>query len=249
MSNNPKHSRRNPTRAVAEGAPSQNPLRTVDTDEEVRLTVGLDAFFTDLPPAALVPFVRQRLWIPDPAVANTFPLTEGALTTNFNLFSVPPKQSLILTFVAQRWLQASDPTPYPPAAPTNTNTVYTALPTTAGISGAAPLQITVNNTPITDVSGAYNDANFTDTTTEWYPPSSGVSTSGFTEQFTNVLNFGQGHRAFAIIQENQEVGALYTATYGVAVNPDELPDAIAITCKGFLGPTKLIQKARKLYGI
>jgi len=211
--------------------------------------VGLDEFFTDLPPAALVPFIRQRLWIPDPTVANTFPLSDQALSTSFSLFSVPEKQSLILTHVSQRWLQASDPTPYPPAAPTDQNTVYSALPLTAGISGVAPLQITVNNTPITDSAGAFNDANFTTTTTPWYPPSGGVQVSGFTQQVTNIFDFGQGQRAFAIILENQEVGALYNATYGTAVSANELPDAISIICKGYLGPTQLIQKARKLYGI
>lgn len=246
---NPKHIHRNPVRV-----PKDTQLgnvgfeNTVDTDSEVRLTVGLDAFFTDLPPAALVPFVRQRLWIPDPTVTNTFPLTDSATFTSFEIFKVPEKQSLILTYVTQTWLQASDPTPYPPAAPSDTNTVYTALPTTAGISGAAPLQLTVNNTPITDTSGSFSDANFTDTTLPWYPPAY-TQASGFTQQGFNLFNFGQGHRAFAIIPENQEVGALYTSTYGVALNSNELPDAISILCKGYLGPTKLIQKARRLYGI
>jgi len=246
---NPKFSRRNPTRIHPSDALSANPVRTIDTDDEVKLTVGLDAFFTDLPPAALVPFVRQRLWVVDPSTTNNFPLKGAALTTSFDIFEVPEKQSLILTYVSQRWLQASDPTPFPPPVPSDESTVYTGLPLTAGVSGAAPLQVTVNSTPITDVSGAYNDANFTDTSLEWYPPSNGVKISGFTEQGVNVLDFGPGHRAFAIIQENQRVGALYTATYGTAVNAAERPDAIGILVKGFLGPTKLIQKARKLYGI
>ena len=54
---------------------------------------------------------------------------------------------------------------------------------------------------------------------------------------------------FVIVPENQAVGALYTATYGTALQAAELPDAISIVAKGYLAPTKVIQKARKLYGI
>lgn len=219
--------------------------KSVSSSSEAVLAVGVDAFFTDLPPASLVPFVRNRLWVPDPAV-NEFPLS-GATSKNFltafNLFDVPENQSLILTYIAQTWLTATVPAP-----PTDTNTIYTALPLTAGISGAAPLQVTINQNPIADAAGLYNDQNWTDTTLSWYPPSKGVSSSGFITQRTNCLYFGQ-HKVFAIIPENQEVGALYTATYGTAVAADERPDAIHIVCKGFLAPTKVVQKARKLYGI
>jgi hypothetical protein len=222
--------------------------RSISTSSEAVLAVGVDSFFTDLPPASLVPFVRNRLWLPDPDTlsGNEFPLSGSAaknFTTSFNLFTVPENQSLILTYIAQTWLTSSLPDPK-----TNLNTTYTALPTTAGISGAAPLQVTINQNPIADAAGLYNDENWTTTTLPWYPPSDGVASSGFITQRANCLYFGQ-HKVFAIIPENQEVGALYTATYGTAVNVDERPDAIHIVCKGFLAPTKVVQKARKLYGI
>ncbi len=221
---------------------------SVGTGSEAVLAVGVDSFFTDLPPASLVPFVRNRLWLPDPALTNNFPLsgpTAEAFTTEFNLFDVPESQSLILTYIAQTWLTAN--VPVPPVI--DTNTAYTALPTTAGISGAAPLQITINQNPIADASGLYNDQNWTvPNTLPWYPPSNGATGSGFITQRTNCLYFGQ-HKVFAIIPEFQEVGALYTSTYGTAVAIDERPDAIHIVCKGFLAPTKVIQKARKLYGL
>jgi hypothetical protein len=98
-----------------------------------------------------------------------------------------------------------------------------------------------------DVSGAYNDANFP-TTDAWYPPSDGVVASGFTQQQVNLMLFGI-HRTAIIIEENQQVGALYTATYSTALASTELPDAIQIICKGFLAPTQIIQKARREYGI
>jgi hypothetical protein len=207
-------------------------------------TVSIDGFLTNLPLSVLVPFVRQRLWMPDPAVTNEFPRSGGSNTTVFDLFRVPPRQSLILTYIEQTWLQYADPIPDPV---TSVPTVYTALPTTAGISGAAPLSIIVNNNPITDVSGAYNDANFP-ATDPWYPPSEGIVSSGFTQQQVNVLQFGI-HRTAVIIEENQQVGALYTATYSVPLAAAELPDAIQIICKGFLAPTQVVQKARKEYGI
>ena len=207
-------------------------------------TVSVDGFLTNLPLSVLVPFVRQRLWLPDPTVTNEFPKSLGSNTTVFNLFQVPPRQSLILTYIEQTWLQYADPIPAPV---TSVPTVYTALPTTAGVSGAAPLSIIVNNNPITDVSGAYNDENFPGTAA-WYPPSDGVVASGFTQQQVNLLQFGI-HRTAVIIEENQEVGALYTATYSAALAAAERPDAIQIICKGFLAPTQIIQKARKAYGI
>jgi hypothetical protein len=207
-------------------------------------TVSIDGFLTNLPLSVLVPFVRQRLWLPDPSVANDFPKTAGSNTTVFNLFRVPPRQSLILTYIEQTWLQYTNPIPAPV---TSVPTVYTALPTTAGISGAAPLSIIVNNNPITDVSGAYNDENFP-STDAWYPPSDGVVASGFTQQQINLLQFGI-HRTAVIIEENQEVGALYSATYSVPLAAAERPDAVQIICKGFLAPTQIIQKARKSYGI
>lgn len=222
--------------------------KSLGSGAEAVLAVGVDSFFTDLPPASLVPFVRNRLWLPDPSTSsgNEFPLSgqfSKNFTTEFKLFDVPKEQSLILTYVAQTWLTSTLPDPK-----TNLNTIYTALPTTAGISGVAPLQITINQNPIADASGLYNDENWTDTSLPWYPPSDGIAASGFITQRTNCLYFGQ-QKVFAIIPEDQEVGALYTATYGTAVAEDERPDAIHIVCKGFLAPTKVIQKARKLYGI
>jgi hypothetical protein len=199
--------------------------KSIGANQDALLAVGVDSFFTDLPPSSLVPFVRNRLWVPDPSITNNFPLsgpTAQSFTTAFNLFEVPENQSLLLTFVAQTWLTSTVPAP-----PTNTNTVYTALPTTAGASGVAPLQITINQNPIADAAGLYNDAN-------WQ---------------TNVFNFGNGLKVYAIIPEKQTVGALYTATYSTAVNATERPDAIRIVCKGYLAPTKVIQKARRLYGI
>jgi len=205
-------------------------------------TVSIDGFLTNLPLSVLAPFVRQRLWVPDPSIPNEFPRSLGSNTTTFNLFKVPQRQSLILTYIEQVWLQAVAPLPA-----LGTPTVYTALPTTAGISGAAPLSITVNNNPIMDVSGAYNDANFA-ATSLWYPPSEGIVSSGFTQQQVNLMLFGL-HRNAVIIEENQQVGALYTATYSTALASSELPDAIQIICKGFLAPTQIIQKARREYGI
>lgn len=205
-------------------------------------TVSIDGFLANLPLSVLSPFIRQRLWIPDPTVTNEFPKSLGSNTTTFNLFRVPPRQSLILTYIEQTWLQ--DVTPLPALG---TPTVYSALPTTAGISGAAPLSITVNNNPIMDVSGAYNDENFV-STSSWYPPSEGVVSSGFTQQQVNLMLFGI-HRTAIIIEENQQVGALYTATYSATLASSELPDAIQILCKGFLAPTQIIQKARRDYGI
>lgn len=222
-----------------------NTEKSVSTSSEAVLAVGVDSFFTDLPPSSLVPFVRHRLWVPDPDVTNRFPLsgaTGASQTTAFNLFDVPENQSLLLTFVAQTWLQEDSVIEDEP-------TTYTALPTTAGINGAAPLQVTINQNPIADASGLYNDANWADTTLPWYPPSNGVPSSGFLTQRTNVFNFGNGLKVFVIVPENQAVGALYTATYGTALQATELPDAIHIVCKGYLAPTKVIQKARKLYGI
>jgi hypothetical protein len=222
--------------------------KSIGANQDALLAVGVDSFFTDLPPSSLVPFVRNRLWVPDPSITNNFPLsgpTAQSFTTAFNLFEVPENQSLLLTFVAQTWLTSTVPAP-----PTNTNTVYTALPTTAGASGVAPLQITINQNPIADAAGLYNDANWTvPNTFPWYPPSDGVASSGFITQQTNVFNFGNGLKVYAIIPEKQTVGALYTATYSTAVNATERPDAIRIVCKGYLAPTKVIQKARRLYGI
>jgi hypothetical protein len=220
--------------------------KSVATSSEAVLAVGVDSFFTDLPPSSLVPFVRHRLWVPDPTIIpNRFPLsgsTGASQTTAFNLFDVPENQSLLLTFVAQTWLQEDSVIVDEP-------TTYAALPTTAGINGAAPLQVTINQNPIADVSGLYNDANWADTTLPWYPPSNGVPSSGFLTQRTNVFNFGNGLKVFVIVPESQAVGALYTATYGTALQATELPDAVHIVCKGYLAPTKVIQKARKLYGI
>ena len=223
--------------------------KSVSTSSEAVLAVGVDSFFTDLPPSSLVPFIRNRLWVQDQSLAaNTFPLSGtsgGSQTTAFNLFDVPENQSLILTFVSQTWLQFD-----PATLPINgLPTTYTPLPTTVGVNGAAPLQVTINQNPIADVAGLYNDANWADTTLPWYPPSNGVASSGFITQRTNVFNFGNGFKVFVIVPENQAVGALYTATYGTALQAAELPDAISIVAKGYLAPTKVIQKARKLYGI
>jgi hypothetical protein len=232
--------------------PSKNPAdigRGVATNHEASYSIALDRFLADLPLSVLTPFVRQRLWIPDlTSGTNTFPLSEESSVTTFDLFDVPQKESLILTYVTQTWLQSDDPpTPLPPAVPADVNTVYSALPLTAGASGVAPLSITVNKNPIVDVSGAYNDANFA-STFPWVPPSEGVIVSGFVEQQRNILDFGD-HRTAVIITENQNVGALYSATYNTAVNAIERPDAILIVCKGFLAPTQVIRKARKNYGI
>lgn len=232
--------------------PSKNPAdigRGVATNHEAAYSIALDRFLADLPLSVLTPFVRQRLWIPDlTSGANTFPLSDQSSVTTYDLFDVPQKESLILTYVTQTWLQSTDPaSPLPPAVPADQNTVYAALPLTAGASGAAPLSITVNKNPIVDVSGAYNDTNFT-STSPYAPPAEGLVVSGFVEQQRNVLDFGD-HRTAVIITENQTVGALYTATYGTAVNPLERPDAILIVCKGFLAPTQVIRKARKNYGI
>lgn len=232
--------------------PSKNPAdigRGVATSHEATYSITLDRFLADLPLSVLTPFVRQRLWIPDASISpNTFPLSEGSSVTTYDLFDVPIKESLILTYITQTWLRAEDPpSPLPPGAPTSEGTIYSALPLTAGVSGAAPLSITVNKNPIVDVSGAYNDTNFV-STAPWYPPSNGAVVSGFIEQQRNLLDFGD-HRTAVIITENQTVGALYTATYGTALNLDERPDAILIVCKGFLAPTQVIRKARKNYGI
>lgn len=245
-STNTRHQRRNP--AEYPSAIGGEAVKDLSIDQRVKLTVSLDEFFTDLPPSALVPFVRQRLWIPNnQSLPNDFPLGNGANAVAFKIFDVPENQSLLITYVSQTWLRATTPA-YPPGVVTNENTIYTALPITAGISGCAPLQITVNQNPIADVSGLYNDANFA-TTEAWYPPSDGVASSGFIEQRVNVLDLGVGQRVSIVVPENQSVGALYTSPYGTEVASDEKPDAIAILCKGFLAPTKVIQKARKLYGI
>mgnify|MGYP001273789198 CR=1 FL=1 len=221
--------------------------KSVATSSEAVLAVGVDSFFTDLPPSSLVPFIRNRLWVQDPTIANAFPLsgaTGGSQTTAFNLFDVPENQSLILTFVGQTWLQRDA------VQVLDQPTTYTALPTTVGFNGAAPLQVTINQNPIADAAGLYNDANWTiPNTFPWYPPSNGVASSGFITQRTNVFNFGNGFKVFVIVPESQSVGALYTATYGKALQAAELPDAISIVAKGYLAPTKVIQKARKLYGI
>lgn len=242
---NLRHLRRNPSDYPA--AASGQAQKDLSTDQTVKLTVALDEFFTDLPPSSLVPFVRQRVWLPDPN-NNDFPLNGGANAVTFKIFDVPDNQSVLLTYVAQTWLRATTPT-YPPAAPSDENTIYTALPTTAGISGVAPLQLTINQNPIADAAGIYNDANFTDTSLAWYPLNTGANASGFIEQQVNVLDLGVGQRLAIVIPENQAVGALYTATYGTQVAAAEKPDAIKILCKGFIAPTKVIQKARKLYGI
>lgn len=232
--------------------PSKNPAdigKGVATTREASYSITIDRFLADLPLSVLTPFVRQRLWIPDfsgPS-GNTFPVDGGSSFSTFDLFDVPVKDSLILTYVTQTWLRAEDPSPLPPAVPTQQGTVYSALPTTAGASGAAPLSITVNKNPIVDVSGAYNDANFP-STVAWYPPSDGIVVSGFVGQQQNLLDFGD-HRTAVIIAENQTVGALYTATYGSALQAAEIPDAVLIVCKGFLAPTQVIRKARKNYGI
>lgn len=250
MNANPKEKMRRLEEAIypsAESA-SQSPSGILKTDKILGYTVNLDSFLATLPLSVLSVFVRQRLWIPDLAVANTFPLNNGALTTNIDLFSVPARQSLLITYITQTWLQSSDPvSPLPPAVPAGTNTVYAALPTTAGISGAAPFTLTVNNSPVMDVSGSYNDTNIS-TTSPAYPPSQGIVASGFVDQQTNLLNFGI-HRNAVIVDENQTVGALYSSTYGVPVNAIERPDAIYIEVKGFLAPTQIIQQARRIYGI
>jgi len=250
MHQNPKDTFRRLEDAIYPSADvaSQNPTGILKTDKMLGYTVNLDSFLSTLPLSVLSVFVRQRLYIPNLTGGNTFPLNAGALTTNFDIFSIPARQSLILTFISQTWLQSTNPpSPLPPGVPAGTNTVYTALPTTAGISGAAPLTITVNNSPIIDVSGAYNETNIS-ATSPAYPLSPGITASGFVEQQTNVLNFGV-HRTALIIEENQTVGALYSATYGVPVNALERPDAIFIDMKGFLAPSQTIQQARRIYGI
>lgn len=243
MNPNPKEKMRRLEEAIypsADSAP-QSPSGILKTDKILGYTVNLDSFLATLPLSVLSLFVRQRLWIPDLTAGNTFPINDGALTTNINLFSVPARQSLLITYISQTWLQASDPpTPLPPAVPAGTNSIYTALPTTAGISGAAPFTLTVNNSPVMDVSGSYSDTNI--------PTTSPVVASGFVDQQTNFLNFGI-HRNAVIVDENQDVGVLYSATYGVPVNATERPDAIFIEVKGFLAPTQIIQQARRIYGI
>ena len=61
---------------------------------------------------------------------------------------MPENQSLILTFVSQTWLQFD-----PATLPINDlPTTYTPLPTTVGVNGARPLQVTINQNPIADVA-------------------------------------------------------------------------------------------------
>ena len=51
--------------------------KSVSTSSEAVLAVGVDSFFTDLPPSSLVPFIRNRLCVQDQSLplGNQFPLS------------------------------------------------------------------------------------------------------------------------------------------------------------------------------